>query len=231
VRQKLLAAQLAFAVSQAPEELPLDGLGDDDDGDENEEGEEQDAQEDGSSMHQNGAALHLRGHALEDLNSAQQQSDEAAAAAAASSDPLDSMFARPWSAHARSVAAQHSARAPRPQSAARGRLIDAVLDDAEEPKYASFALPLRSALSVSNLHAHQMQQQPTAASAALQQRLQGNINVSAAYSHAFAQSAAARSAAAARPGSGLHGGQTPRGSLPVSQNPFLLKGALLSAQR
>jgi len=216
LRQRTLQAQLALAAAQAPEELPLDGLGDDSDGEEDEEHEGADG------------SLQLRGgHAgLERLAADAQEDAEA--------DPLvDSMFARPWSAHARSMP---SARAlnSRPQSAARGRLEQH--QQWPEEEYTSFVLPMRNepaaAAAVhttpSGLAA------PASASEALQSKLRGNV-----YAQAFAAAAAvpsqgsymrgspsvgqllARSGHGAPAGSGagvVHGGQTPR-----SSNPFLLR--------
>jgi hypothetical protein len=254
VRQRTLQAQLALAAAQAPEELPLDGLSDDDD-DEN-DNNAADEQLQGGPY-----SLPLRGgpSAMEQLAAADGADDDGNGD---TDDPVDTLFARPWSAHARSLPsarARTSGVALRPQSAARGRMEQHA--ERPEEEYASFALPLRGANTATTVSSHPAasslapSSSVTAASAAanqsaLQKQLRGNVYAQAFATAATVSNGGANSSSVSqsalrgspsvgqlvhRPGAGAgaasYGAQTPRGSLPVSTNPFLLKTALFSAQQ
>ena len=187
VRQQLLAAQLAHAKAQKPEEIDLNSLDDQDDDDD-----------------------------TDDSNGLEGLTDHAA-----DEDDGSSLFARPWSAHARSHhSALNSARS-RPQSAARHRIEDHIID--EQP-YASFSIPIHNH---TDKHSNDLQTQ-----------LHSHINVSSVYAKAFQiqkHQQQTRTDIGNNPVTAVHsiahGGTTPRGNLPVTHNPFLLKTTVFSGKK
>ena len=205
IRQRLLAEQLAAAASKPPEELSLD------------DAEDAETDERRAEARAAGEDPIDDGIDSDDAEDAGQEDDETSA----------NLFARPWSAHARAEhSALNSARS-RPQSAARTRPpheyaedgVSAAADAGQDAVYTSFSIPIHNP--------------------ALQAQLQNQIQVSSAYKQAFAATSASAAAAHRTEGSmaGMRGhghaggGQTPRGTLPVSQNPFLLKNTVYSGAR
>jgi len=140
-------------------------------------------------------------------------------------DPASTLFARPWSAHERAVRSAQNRLRSRPDSAARihSGLMSSDGYGEDMRTYASFRVP------------------DTPADPNVARQLHDQIHVNA-YAHAGGSTAAGQQASAQPvPGLQLRGGGanpssqlgvgTPRGSLPVAPNPFLLKSSIFSAQK